>query len=535
MEYRHLLTVIIALWASQESLAGPEVVVNDGVISGTVTVTRRGRSVLAFRGIPYAKAPVGPLRFRNPEPVEPWSGTFYADKDPEPCPQITDDGDAVGDEDCLKLSVYTPKTDPDDLLPVMVYIHGGEFVRGDISFPAVGPGFLLDHDVLLVAMQYRLGVLGFISTGDKIAPGNFGLKDQVLALRWVQDNIKNFGGDPGRVTLFGQSAGGVSVNLHVLSNSSKGLFHQFITQSGSALCPWAFEDSTTYKGYSFALGEGFGCPTSPTEELIDCLRNVEAGVLVNNYDAFVDFRRESTVTWMPTREPDIEGAFLTDLPINLILRSRMQDLPNISGVVKNDGLILTICYDSRAATLAAAVKDFYFRGIDVKNKTQVLGTITDIISDSSFLFPQILQLQLVTKKMKSPHYHYSFEYRGTFSETSTILKNNENVGVQHGDDLIYIFPSDFSSFGVAESSFSEEDERMIDIVTELWTSFAINGVPTTSYARKSDLWETYNDRTNTQLLIGSGSEATVGTVHHYLERRMHFWAMEILKIVFFSG
>ncbi|XP_063983590.1 juvenile hormone esterase-like [Diachasmimorpha longicaudata] len=561
MEYRHLFIVIIVLWESQGSSAEPTVVINDGVISGTETLTRNGRRVFAFRGIPYGKAPIGPFRFRNPEPVEPWSGTFYADRDPDPCPQINDDGVAVGDEDCLKLNVYTPKTDG-DLLPVMVYVHGGEFVRGDTYMASVGPGFLLDYDVLLVAMQYRLGVLGFISTGDKTAPGNIGLKDQVLALRWVQDNIRNFGGDPDRVTLFGQSAGAASVNLHVLSNLSKGLFHQFITQSGSALCPWAFEDSTTYKDYSFALGEDFGCPTNSSEDLISCLRSVDLWDLVTNYDPFAPFRRETTITWMPTREPDIEGAFLTDLPIHLILGSKMQDLPNISGVVKDDGLILTIFLhanatlydsllgdldslfthisssyfsDSRAATLATSVQDFYFSGIDVKNKTQVLATITDIISDSSFIFPQVLQLQLATKKMKSPYYYYNFAYRGTFSRTSSFLKNNENIGVSHSDDLIYIFPSNSSSFGIDEDSLSDEDHKMVDIVTELWTSFAINGVPTTSYASPPDLWETYNDRTNTRLLIGSGSKATVEILEDFLEPRMHFWAMQILKMVFFSG
>uniref|UniRef100_A0A0C9RZ46 Carboxylic ester hydrolase n=1 Tax=Fopius arisanus TaxID=64838 RepID=A0A0C9RZ46_9HYME len=342
MAYRSLLTVITVLWYSRGSLAEPEVITRTGVISGTSIITRRGRGVFAFRGIPYAKAPIGALRFRSPEPAEPWDGIFRANEDPVPCPQVSDDGDIIGNEDCLKLSVYTPRIDLADLLPVMVFIHGGAFVRGDISSSSLAPDFLLDHDIILVAMQYRLTALGFISTGDEVAPGNFGLKDQLLALRWVQENIENFGGDPGRVTLFGQSAGSVSVNLHVLSSQSRGLFHQFIGQSGSALCPWAFEDSTTYKDYSFSLGRNLGCPTTTSKELIDCLRNVDVGMLINDYNGFDDFRKETAITWIPTREPPGNDAFLTDLPINLILDGNLADLPNISGVVKNEGLIVTL-------------------------------------------------------------------------------------------------------------------------------------------------------------------------------------------------
>ena len=115
-----------------------------------------------------------------------------------------------------------------NLLPTMVYIHGGAFENGDAEPSHLGPDYILDKDVVLVTMQYRLGVLGFLSTGDSIAPGNFGLKDQTVALRWVQENIVNFGGNPNSITLFGQSAGSVSVNLHVLSPSAKGIKSYFL-------------------------------------------------------------------------------------------------------------------------------------------------------------------------------------------------------------------------------------------------------------------------------------------------------------------
>uniref|UniRef100_T1HUH8 Carboxylic ester hydrolase n=1 Tax=Rhodnius prolixus TaxID=13249 RepID=T1HUH8_RHOPR len=129
----------------------------------------------------------------------------------------------VGSEDCLYLSVYTHSLKPETLNPVLVYIHGGVFEFGGGEFEG-RPGNFMDHDVVVVTMNYRLGPLGFLSMEDEILPGNLGLKDQTMALRWVQRNIKNFGGDPKKVTIMGESAGGASIYLHMISPMSKGLF-----------------------------------------------------------------------------------------------------------------------------------------------------------------------------------------------------------------------------------------------------------------------------------------------------------------------
>ncbi|XP_044020503.1 esterase E4-like [Aphidius gifuensis] len=369
----------------------PEVTIPLGKILGKYTTTRHGRVINEFIGIPYAKPPINELRFQNSVPIEPWDGIFFADNDCPICSQILENGTYVGVEDCLVINVYTPKIDTKKLLPVMVYIHGGAFVRGDSTPTSVGPDYLLDHDVVLVSMNYRLGVLGFLSTGDHFASGNFGLKDQALALKWVQQYIKYFGGNPDSVTLFGESAGGVSVNFHVLSTATKGLFHRYIAQSGSALCPWAFAESTTYKKYATLLGEKFNCPTNSSKHLIMCLQNINVFDIIHS-NIFTGLQGLTGITWVPTDEPDNEDAFLTDVPLKMLLDGKIQDLPSISGGVKDEGLLVTTLlyanetmYNSllgnfdeflklitdtyipkgHSASIAKSIKDFYFEDFNV--------------------------------------------------------------------------------------------------------------------------------------------------------------------------
>ena len=148
-----------------------------------------------------------------------------------------DDLFSIGEEDCLVLNVYSRDVGSPDTA-VMVWIHGGAFILGDGGTDAYGPEFLLDKDIVLVTINYRLSALGFMSMGDDVMPGNLGLWDQRLALQWVQDNIGSFGGDKNKVTIFGESAGGMSVMFHYFSSQSKGLFHKAISQSGTPISPF---------------------------------------------------------------------------------------------------------------------------------------------------------------------------------------------------------------------------------------------------------------------------------------------------------
>ncbi|XP_076066316.1 putative inactive carboxylesterase 4 isoform X3 [Oratosquilla oratoria] len=270
--------------ATQEGRVVLEII--QGRLSGVREESMKGRPFYAFRNIPYAKPPLGPLRFKDPEPAVGWDGIRDASSYPPRCIQqpLVDCMDSQyfvsGQEDCLYLNVYTPKVSVRSQLPVMVFIHGGGFQSGETySYP---PHVLLDRDVVLVVLQYRVGPFGFLSTEDSVIPGNFGLKDQTLALRWVQQNIGFFGGDPDRVTIFGQSAGGASVHYQMLIPEAKGLFSRAILQSGSALNGWAREDNL--RDLAMNLAKAVRCPLDQgSQDLLECLQEISATTLTSHY------------------------------------------------------------------------------------------------------------------------------------------------------------------------------------------------------------------------------------------------------------
>jgi len=232
-----LVALVVATLSGARADAGDVVRIDTGLLGGV----RSGR-VISFRAIPYAAPPVGPLRWRPPEPAAAWSGLRPADKDGEICMQklSKDNGVGVGrgSEDCLTLNVFTPKLDRGARLPVMVWIHGGGFVNGSGTAALYDGAKLAEQGVVVVAINYRLGRFGFFAhPALSVEPGhgelaNYGLMDQIAALKWVQTNIRAFGGDPSKVTLFGESAGGVSVNRLMLIPEARGLFSKAIVESG---------------------------------------------------------------------------------------------------------------------------------------------------------------------------------------------------------------------------------------------------------------------------------------------------------------
>src|SRR5688572_14093675 len=216
--------------------------VTGGRVSGVVT-----SGIAAFKGIPFAAPPVGELRWKAPQPVPAWTGVKAATTFAPGC--IQDVGlaklfgapDAIS-EDCLYLNVWTPAKAVSERLPVMVWIYGGSFTGGMTSIPAYDGTPLAEKGVVLVSVAYRVGAFGFLSHPELSqesgkGSGNYGLQDQIAGLRWVKDNIARFGGDPNRVTIFGESAGGMSVSMLAASPAAKGLFHRAISQSGGHFGP----------------------------------------------------------------------------------------------------------------------------------------------------------------------------------------------------------------------------------------------------------------------------------------------------------
>lgn len=251
------------------------VVINtkNGALRGRLLPYKSGASggYYSFQGIKYGKAPVGNRRFKAPLPEGPWKGVKAALREGASCPHrnmILEN--YKGNEDCLFLNVYTPKLPNSESgnqkLPVLFWIHGGGFQFGNGNAFLYGPDYLIPENIILVTINYRLGALGFLNAGTAEAPGNAGLKDQVLALKWVRDNIESFGGNPNEVTIGGQSAGSASVHYLLLSPLTKGLFKRAIAQSGVVLNPWAITDIPHER--AFLLGKALNFQTNDTNKLI---------------------------------------------------------------------------------------------------------------------------------------------------------------------------------------------------------------------------------------------------------------------------
>ncbi|XP_021559687.1 cocaine esterase isoform X2 [Neomonachus schauinslandi] len=325
------LLLFLVLGQGQDS-ASPIRTTHTGQVRGSlVHVKDTDVGVHTFLGIPFAKPPLGPLRFAPPEPPEPWSGVKDGTSHPAMCLQNITIMNALAlkllsmtlpvtsmSEDCLYLSVYTPAHAREgSSLPVLVWIHGGGLVMGMASMYD-GSVLAAFEDVVVVTIQYRLGMLGFFSTGDKHAPGNWGYLDQVAALRWVQQNIAYFGGDPGLVTIFGQSAGGTSVSSHVVSPMSQGLFHRAIMESGVALLPGLIVSSSN--AASMMVANLSACGQVDSEALVGCLRGkTEEEILAISQPFMIT-------------PGVVDGTFLPRHPQELLASADFQPVPSIIGV-----------------------------------------------------------------------------------------------------------------------------------------------------------------------------------------------------------
>ncbi|OXB84033.1 UNVERIFIED_CONTAM: hypothetical protein H355_015544 [Colinus virginianus] len=325
---------LTALTATGQKAEQPEVVTKYGTVRGyQIRVNAAERSVSVFLGLPFAKPPVGPLRFSEPQPPEPWRGVRDATSYPPMCLQDKIFGQYVSDavtnrkekvrlqmsEDCLYLNIYTPvPTGSQEQLPVFVWIHGGGLVLGAAS-SYDGSALAAFDNVVVVTIQYRLGIVGYFSTGDKHARGNWGYLDQVAALQWIQENIVHFGGDPGSVTIGGGSAGGISVSALILSPLAKGLFHRAISESGTAIRS-LFTENPEKEAQRIAAAAG--CEKSNSAALVECLREKTGEEI------------EQITLRMPTLfiSASVDGVFLPMTPRQLLSQKEINAVPYIVGV-----------------------------------------------------------------------------------------------------------------------------------------------------------------------------------------------------------
>ncbi|XP_018335762.1 esterase FE4-like isoform X1 [Agrilus planipennis] len=341
----------------------PTVTIHQGVLRGSIGQDHAGEKYYSFLGIPYAKPPLGDLRFKAPRPPEGWSGIRNAFEEGDECysrhPVLRH---IVGSEDCLFLNVFTPELPNNtnktkELKPVMVWIHGGGFNAGSSKLEFYGPEFLLPEDIVFVSFNYRLGVLGFLALDDPElgVPGNAGLKDMVMALKWVQNNIHFFMGDPNNVTIFGQSAGAAAVHYLVLSPMAKGLFHRAIAQSGCALNSWA-----QGRRICWELAKILECNVATEKELLKILKEMSVEKLFAAQEEIKDVYYASELR---PNGPVIEKTskhelnFLVSHPIDILLSGNYNKVPMIFGYATREGMILAL-FDKKTAGEIKIVEDF---------------------------------------------------------------------------------------------------------------------------------------------------------------------------------
>uniref|UniRef100_A0A8C6MP11 Carboxylic ester hydrolase n=1 Tax=Mus spicilegus TaxID=10103 RepID=A0A8C6MP11_MUSSI len=447
-------------------------------------------AVHTFLGIPFAKPPVGPLRFAPPEAPEPWSGVRDGTSHPNMCLQ---NDNLMGSEDlkmmnlilppisvsedCLYLNIYVPAhAHEGSNLPVMVWIHGGALTVGMASMYD-GSMLAATEDVVVVAIQYRLGVLGFFSTGDQHAKGNWGYLDQVAALRWVQQNIVHFGGNPDRVTIFGESAGGTSVSSHVVSPMSQGLFHGAIMESGVAVLPDLISSSSEM--VHRIVANLSGCAAVNSETLMRCLRGKnEAEMLAIN----------KVFKIIPGV---VDGEFLPKHPQELMASKDFHPVPSIIGINNDEyGWILPTIMDPAQKieeitrkTLPDVLKSTALKMMlppecgdllmeeymgDTEDPETLQAQFREMKGDFMFVIPalQVAHFQ----RSHAPVYFYEFQHRPSFFKDF----RPPYVKADHGDEIFLVFGY---QFGNIKLPYTEEEEQLSRKIMKYWANFARHGNP----------------------------------------------------------
>jgi para-nitrobenzyl esterase len=438
--------------------------VEQGLVAGT---GGRTAGVRVFRGIPYAAAPAGDLRWKPPQPAAGWEGVRQAVAPGNACPQTAFptngfNGSApppIG-EDCLNLNIWTPAKSAADRLPVMVWIHGGAFVHGTGAALGYDGENLARHGVVVVTINYRLGVFGLLALPELAAESpqhsasNYAFLDQIAALQWVQKNIAAFGGDAGRVTIFGESAGGGSVNILMASPLAAGLFSRVIAESGSAIAPIRSLAEGEKEGQQLTTRLGV------TQEPLKSLRAMPAADLVK-----------------ATKDDDIDavvdGWLLPQSVYSIFAQGKQNDVALIVGSNANEATIFpppggtispiefTALGKRRYGSFAEDFFKIYPAGDNTADSTQ---SYLAAMRDEEFAWGMRIWARMA---MKTGHHR---AYRYYFSRVPP--GRGERLGAFHGSELAYVF----GNFPY-RLDYQDLDRQLAETMETYWTNFARTGDP----------------------------------------------------------
>ncbi len=452
--------------------------VEGGLIQGVKT-----DGVWSFLGIPYAAPPVGELRWKPPQPVEPWKDVRSCKDYAPSCPQLvgmTAVGPlSVGDmsEDCLYLNIWSPAERPSDALPVMVWLHGGSFVSGSGSLPLYSGNQLARKGAVVVTVNYRLGPLGFLAhpglseESAEGVSGNYGLLDQIAALEWVQRNIAFLGGDPHRVTVFGESAGAMSILHLMVSPRAEGLFQRAIAQS-AVLLEEGFNHMT---GRGLEAAEQIGLEIAAElgavgHEAVNVLRAKTPEQLLAARPAGDDFLNDGL-----TYAPVVDGSLLPESPSAAFAAGRQHDIPLLLGSNADEGNLFLSMMDIGDAgdyagwlgalfgPLAPDVLALY----PAATESEVSAACSRILTELGFAATARFVAESMSAHKQSPVYLYEFT-----RVPLTIPIPSAPQGAFHGIELPYVF-GQAAVLGVADPVDVQLSERIMDY----WVAFAATGSP----------------------------------------------------------
>ncbi|XP_053180759.1 bile salt-activated lipase-like [Scomber japonicus] len=480
------------------------------------------RSVDVFKGVPFADVPG---KWEKPKPHPGWTGVLKATEYRERCLQVTLlQTKTQGSEDCLYLNIFVPQGRKVSMnLPVMVYLFGGAFLLGASNDVAILGDSLYDGKemadrgkVIVVTVNYRVGTMGFLSSGDDRLPGNYGLWDQHAAISWIRRNIAAFGGNPDNITIFGQSAGAASVSYQMLSPYSKGLFRRAITQGGVALSPWALQKNPM--ALTKKVARKVGCWRTNEDEMLTCLKMSDpVGLTMAGKIDVLLILGKGTVMDLLEFSPVIDGDFIPDHPSRLFHNAA--DFDYMAGINSMDGHIFAgvdvpSINQKKGNTTEAAVRgllagltkekgsaavssafDVYSRPWgSVPDPALMKKTVADIETDFLFLVPTQTALRLHANSTSGAR-----TYSYLFNMETRIPGFPSWVEAEHAEDLQYLFGKPFST----PLAYFPRHRDLAGYMIAYWTNFARTGDPSNGESRVPAPWPTFTKNHRPYLTINN--------------------------------
>ncbi len=429
--------------------------VTGGVVEGVVK-----DGIASFKGIPFAAPPVGDLRWRSPQPVIPWKGVRKADEFAPGPMQDTAFGAMLGgpqkiSEDCLYLNVWTGAKKPGEKRPVMVWIYGGGFGIGMTSTPAYDGANLAKKGVVLVSVAYRLGPMGFLahpelSRESGKGSGAYGIQDQIAGLKWVKKNIARFGGDPSNVTIFGESAGGMSVGILVTSPMARGFFQRAISESGGAM-------GTLGMTLKAAEEQGKAYLSKLGANDIKAARALSAETIQKDTQGMGSFR------------PVADGETIVENPYEMFEAGKFNDTPILVGTNSNEGglfvtqIVTGTGFEKMVRGSYGASAEDILKVYPHDMESDATRAAKDIMRESTFAWPTWAWAKMQSAKGKNKAFVYYFDHRTPASPD----------GANHAAEIPYVF----GNMGAMGGGNGPEDKALSELISSYWINFAKKGDP----------------------------------------------------------